>query len=126
PVTTLEPGANDVLTYSGTFKPFSTAFLATKQAPNITYGFDVFVQDVIAAIARSPVVICVLEPSLNSIVAVLSNSLSSKPCPWLPAGAVTDFSNSSFISLKKIKSCGRFGPESEASTVAKSNSTTSV
>src|SRR5699024_1443818 len=91
----------------------SIAFFATNPAPNITYGFDVFVQDVIAAIAKSPVVICVVDPSLNSMVAVLSNSLSSKPCPWLPAGAVTDFSNPSFISLKKIKSCGRFGRSEE-------------
>ena len=40
----------------------------------MTYGFDVFVHEVIAAIAISPVVIVAVEPSLNWISAVLSNS----------------------------------------------------
>ena len=85
-----------------------------------------FVHEVIAAIAISPVFIVVSEPSLNWIWADLSNSLWSKPWPWFPAGAVTDFSNSFFISLKKIKSWGRLGPDNEASTVDKSKWITSV
>ena len=44
----------------------------------------------------------------------------------LVAGAVTDFSNSDFMSLKKIKSWGRFGPDNDASTVDRSKSITSV
>ena len=75
PVTTFEPGASDVLTNSGTFNPFSTAFLATKPAPNITYGLEVLVHEVIAAIAISPVFIVALDPSLKLISAFLSNSL---------------------------------------------------
>jgi len=43
--------------YLGTDKPFSTAFLANKPAANMTPGFEVLVQEVIAAIT--------IEPCLN-------------------------------------------------------------
>src|SRR5699024_12646776 len=115
----------DVFTYLGTVSPFSTAFLAIRPAPNITYGLDVFVHEVIAAMTKSPVFSSSLSPSLYSTVPVLLNSSSLKPWPWLPASAVTDFLYSSFISDKLIKSCGRFGPASDDSTVDKSSSTTS-
>lgn len=46
-----------------TFKPNSWAFFATRPAPSITLGFDVFVQLVIAAITTLP-------------------CLSSAGCPW--------------------------------------------
>src|SRR6266480_7998765 len=53
-VTTREPGASDVLICGLTFKPFSTAFFASRPAANSTPGFDVLVHDVIAAITTSP------------------------------------------------------------------------
>ena len=53
-MTTLEPGASVVLTHGLRCRPFSTAFLASRAAPIITDGFDVFVHEVIAAIATAP------------------------------------------------------------------------
>ena len=43
-MTTFEPGASEVLTHGLTFSPRSTAFLASRPAPSITDGFEVFVQ----------------------------------------------------------------------------------
>jgi hypothetical protein len=40
--------------YLGTVRPFSTAFLANKPAASITPGFDVLVQEVIAAMTIDP------------------------------------------------------------------------
>ena len=49
-MTTVEPGASEVLTQGLRFSPRSTAFFATSPAPIITLGFEVLVQEVIAAI----------------------------------------------------------------------------
>ena len=54
PVTARDPGASDVLTDGPTRSPRATAFLASSPAPIITVGLEVFVQDVIAAIATEP------------------------------------------------------------------------
>ena len=61
-VTTLEPGARLVLTHGFACSPFSTAFFATRPAASITEGFDVFVQEVIAAITTSPCRISCVSP----------------------------------------------------------------
>src|SRR3954447_15478512 len=53
-MTTLDPGASVVLTHGLRCRPFSTAFFASSAAPIITDGFEVFVHDVIAAIATAP------------------------------------------------------------------------
>jgi len=53
-VTTCEPGASEVFTHGLTFRPFSTAFLATRPAAISTLGFDVLVQEVIEAMTTSP------------------------------------------------------------------------
>src|SRR3954467_1499782 len=53
-MTTLEPGAREVFTHGLRVRPRSTAFLASSAAPIITDGLEVFVQDVIAAIATAP------------------------------------------------------------------------
>src|SRR5512145_2696866 len=79
-VTTSEPGASDVLTYGFTFKPFSTAFLATSPAATMTEGLDVFVQDVIAAITIAPCLIFCAPPLVPKVTSVFKASgLSSKP-----------------------------------------------
>src|SRR5690348_6653294 len=52
--TTCEPGASEVFTHGFGFNPFATALRASSPAPIITFGFDVLVQDVIAAITTSP------------------------------------------------------------------------
>src|SRR6478735_6167500 len=62
-MTTLEPGASVVLTHGLRCRPFSTAFLASSAAPIITDGFDVFVHDVMAAIATAPCPISNSDPS---------------------------------------------------------------
>ena len=83
------------------------------------------VHEVIAAIAISPVFIVALDPSLKLISAFYQIHFDQVH--------VLDYQQEQllifkffFISLKKIKSCGRFGPESDASTVDKSKSITSV
>ena len=53
-MTTLEPGASEVFTHGLTVRPRSTAFFASSAAATITDGFDVFVHDVIDAIATCP------------------------------------------------------------------------
>ena len=66
-VTAFDPGAREVLTVGPTRRPRATAFRASSPAPTITVGFDVFVYEVIAAIATDPVRIVVRCPS-SSIV----------------------------------------------------------
>ena len=53
-VTTREPGASEVFTVGRTRSPRATAFRARSPAASITDGFEVFVQEVIAAITTSP------------------------------------------------------------------------
>ena len=52
--TTPDPGERLVLIYGYTERPFSTAFLAKRPAASMTSGFEVLVQDVIAAITTDP------------------------------------------------------------------------
>src|SRR3954469_6643672 len=53
-MTTLEPGASDVFTHGLRCSPPSTAFFARRPAPTMTNGFDVLVQEVIAATTTAP------------------------------------------------------------------------
>src|SRR5438067_9523127 len=53
-MTTLDPGASDVLTHGLTVRPRSTAFLATSAAPTITNGLEVLVHEVMAAMTTAP------------------------------------------------------------------------
>ena len=53
-MTAREPGASEVLTVGPTRRPRATAFRASSPAPTMTVGLEVFVQDVIAAIATEP------------------------------------------------------------------------
>src|ERR1700758_1355292 len=62
-MTTLDPGASEVLTQGLRFRPRSTAFLASRAAPTMTDGFDVFVQEVIAAMTTEPWSTAVVGPS---------------------------------------------------------------
>src|SRR5215470_9602742 len=62
-MTTFEPGASVVLTHGLRSRPASTAFFASRAAPIITDGFDVFVHDVIAAMTTEPWSIDVVVPS---------------------------------------------------------------
>src|SRR5512143_2160052 len=53
-MTTLLPGASEVLTHGLTVRPFSTAALASRAAPSMTDGFEVFVHEVIEAMTTAP------------------------------------------------------------------------
>ena len=53
-MTTREPGASEVLTQGLALSPRSTAARASRPAATMTWGFDVFVQLVMAAITTSP------------------------------------------------------------------------
>src|SRR5271157_1764228 len=61
--TTCEPGANEVLTHGLTVRPFAIAFRAKSPAAIMTFGFDVLVHEVIAAITTSPLPSVCLRPS---------------------------------------------------------------
>src|SRR5438552_3409660 len=71
-VTTFDPGARLVLTHGRLASPFSTAFFASRPAPIITLGFDVFVQLVIAAITTDP---------CSSVVWTRSATAAAVPAP---------------------------------------------
>jgi hypothetical protein len=90
-VTTFEPGASDDFTHGLRRRPRSTAFFASRPAPTMTCGFDVFVHDVIAAITtdpcsssqRSPSIVTGTTIRLGSIVATGTRTSSAA---WSPAG----------------------------------------
>lgn len=52
--TTCDPGAKEVFTHGLVVSPRSAARFASNPAANITAGFEVLVQEVIAAITISP------------------------------------------------------------------------
>src|SRR5277367_3801276 len=52
--TTWLPGASDVFTQGFAFNPLAAALRASRPAPINTLGFEVLVQEVIAAITTSP------------------------------------------------------------------------
>src|SRR6266511_3665761 len=62
-VTTLEPGARLVLTQGLDERPSAAAFLATRPAATSTYGFEVLVHEVIAAMTTLPCVSENLSPA---------------------------------------------------------------
>src|SRR5258705_8704067 len=66
PVTAFEPGAREVFTSGETVRPAATALRARSPAPTMTVGFEVFVHEVIAAIATEPVRIGARWPSTST------------------------------------------------------------
>ena len=52
--TTWLPGASEVFTHGFALRPFAAALRASRPAPISTLGFEVLVQEVIAAITTSP------------------------------------------------------------------------
>src|ERR1700712_21305 len=77
-MTTLEPGARDVLTHGGRSRPFSTALRASRAAPIITEGFEVLVHEVIAAIDTAP---------WSSSIWVPSDRVTGVGCDARPPGS---------------------------------------
>src|SRR5690348_17340039 len=83
-MTTLDPGASVVFTQGLVVRPRSTAFLASRAAPIITWGLEVLVQEVIAAMTTWPWSISVSVPS--SIVTGVG--LDARPAARFPETAV--------------------------------------
>src|SRR5213078_4960091 len=61
--TTWLPGASEVFTHGFAFRPLAAALRARRPAPISTLGFEVLVQEVIAAITTSPWPRSKLRPS---------------------------------------------------------------
>ena len=81
-MTTLEPGARLVFTQGLTLSPRSTAFRASRPAPTSTYGFEVLVHDVMAAMTTLPCLSANFEPSSD-----VSTAASSSTAGGVCAGA---------------------------------------
>src|SRR5260370_24620275 len=100
-MTTLDPGARDVLTHGRELRPRSTAFLASRPAASMTEGFDVLVQLVMAAMATWPWSRSHLAPparatgtrrtrrsdGVPAAAAMVAGRSLSAWCPWAPLGA---------------------------------------
>src|SRR4051794_25598347 len=108
-MTTLEPGASVVLTQGLRDRPPSTAFLASSAAATITDGFDVFVQEVMAAIATAPWSSMTWVPSSK----VTGVGAEVRPC------AVSAAEYSGTNSLVRLRDAG-----SEAGKVSSTDSST--
>lgn len=83
-MTTFEAGDRDVLIYGATSKPNLTAFLARIPAPSITLGFDVFVDDAIAAITMEPCFRVYSVPSSHMKLPADLTASSDSPKPLKP------------------------------------------
>ena len=113
-MTTFEPGASVVFTHGLLCKPFSTAFFASNPAPIMTLGFEVLVHEVMEAMTTEPFV--TLPDRALTVTGTGDCALFSERYVG------TLFANALFASLSETRSCGRFGPAIEGTTVAKSNS----
>src|SRR3954447_15810736 len=80
-MTTAEPGASVVFTHGLLVSPRSTAFFASSAAPIITCGFEVLVQEVIAAITTWPWSTNVSVPS-SMTTRVGLEGRSPSTAPW--------------------------------------------
>src|SRR4051794_16233666 len=80
-MTTLEPGASEVFTHGLRERPFSTAFLASRAAPIMTDGFEVLVQEVIAAITTAPWSSSNSAPSRLTVTGLLGRPAAGSAAP---------------------------------------------
>ncbi len=96
--------------YGLIFIPFYTAFLATKPAPIIASGFDVFVHDVIAARTTEPCFrLCYWPLNLNAWD--MFTFYGATPNPLNPTLFGTHEVKSFLTSDNGTLSCGLLGPE---------------
>ena len=84
-VTTLDPGASDVFTHGWLISPRSTALRASRPAPSMTDGLEVFVHDVMAAMTTWPWSTLNVSPSIVTSTAV--SECSAITVPAATAGA---------------------------------------
>ena len=87
----------------------STAFFASRPAPIITDGFEVFVQEVIAAMTTAPCPIVTCSPSISKLDGALG---------FRGVRRQRSSRKASRASERITRSCGRFGPASDGTTVA--------
>jgi hypothetical protein len=133
-VTTWEPGARLVFTQGLFVRPRAAAFFANRPAAIKTDGFEVLVQLVIAAITTSPCVSCsALWPILTLVASLPGAPLvpamyasASGAGSSLPIIPTSDLRKLRFDCVSTTRSCGRAGPASEGTTVARSSESVSV
>src|SRR5689334_25058969 len=82
-MTTLEPGASDVLTQGFVARPRSTAILASRPAPTMTDGLDVLVHEVMDEMTTAPWSSSYVVPS----DVVTDVGLLARPSPGVRAGS---------------------------------------
>ena len=126
-----------VLTQWGTASPRATAFRARSPAPTITDGLEVLVQLVMAAMTRVPSVISAV-PVSSSTSTLRRSPFAEAVAPLAPEPPLARGSGmpgrSPGRSRRKLerrpvsamRSCGRFGPATEGSTVERSISRRAV
>src|SRR5580658_9983476 len=106
-MTTREPGASDVLTQGLDRSPRATAFLASRPAATRTWGFEVLVQLVMAAMTTSPSVIRWCGAAAGSDAASAGvRSIATR--------------NDSLAESRGTRSWGRLGPASDGTTSPRS------
>src|ERR1035441_6460892 len=139
-MTTLEPGASVVFTQGLLDSPASTALRASSAAPTMTDGFEVLVHEVMAAMATEPSSAEVFVPlsrvtctgaegrpdgssATGSEAGNVPLSPFSRPGPetYAPGAA----RHAGIASASAPRSCGRFGPAIDGTTVDRSSSTSS-
>src|SRR6266566_7443731 len=139
-MTTLDPGARVVFTHGLRSRPASTAFFASSAAPTMTDGFDVLVQEVMAAITTEPWSTEVFVPS-SSVTSVAADGLLPDPAatgsdagkvlprplsrPGAETYAPSASRNAVLASVSATRSCGRFGPATDGTIVDRSRDSSS-
>ena len=126
-----------VLTQWGTERPRATAFRARRPAPTITDGLEVLVQLVMAAMTSVPSVISA-EPVSSSTSTVRRSPFAEAAVPPAPEPPLACGSGMPGRSpgrscrklerrpVRAMRSCGRFGPATDGSTVERSISSRAV
>ena len=95
------------MTQGFTLKPRFTAFLASSPAATITNGFEVLVQEVMAAITTSP------WPRSKFLPLTGTRLPASAALPYSLSSASA---NAAAALVSGTRSCGRFGPAIDGST----------
>ena len=124
-MTTRDPGARLVFTHGWTVSPRATAFRAKSPAATITLGLLGLVQLVIAAITTAPWWIVELWP-FSVTVPVFARAAASSAKPRFAVGAVSDSANVFLTAPSTTRSCGRFGPARQGTTVERSSDNVDV
>ncbi len=111
-MTTRDPGASEVFTQGLARSPRATAARASRPAATMTWGFDVFVQLVMAAITTSPSCIWWWGAAAGAVAALCT---PRSRATWKDSLAV----------VSGTRSCGREGPASDGTTSPRSSVTSS-